>query len=57
MKKLRGEKTGGDVPYGYDAYIKDYVRRNAKQVPLYALTENKQEQRRIRKMKNTKIPA
>jgi len=44
MKKLRGEKTGGDVPYGYDAYIKDYVRRNAKQVPLYALTEKKQEQ-------------
>jgi site-specific DNA recombinase len=51
MKKIRGEKTGGDVPYGYDAYIKDYVKRNAKKVPLYALTENKQEQRRIRKMK------
>jgi DNA invertase Pin-like site-specific DNA recombinase len=51
MKKIRGEKTGGDVPYGYDAYIKDYLKRNAKKVPLYALTENKQEQRRIRKMK------
>lgn len=51
MKKLRGEKTGGDVPYGYDVYVKDYVKRNAKKVPLYALTENKQEQRRIKKMK------
>jgi site-specific DNA recombinase len=51
MKKLRGEKTGGNVPYGYDSYIKEYVKRDSKNVPLYALTENKQEQRRIRKMK------
>jgi site-specific DNA recombinase len=51
MKKLRGEKTGGHVPYGYDSYIKEYVKRDGKQVPLYALAENKQEQRRIRKMK------
>ena len=51
MKKVRGEKTGGNVPYGYDAYVKGYVKRNAKKVPLYALTENEQEQRRIRKMK------
>jgi site-specific DNA recombinase len=51
MKKLRGEKTGGNVPYGYDSYIKDYVKRDGKEVPLYALNENKQEQRRIRKMK------
>ena len=51
MKKLRGEKTGGHVPYGYYSYIKEYVKRDSKQVPLYALKENKQEQRRIRKMK------
>ena len=51
MKKLRGEKTGGHTPYGYDSYIKKYVKRDSKQVPLYALKENKQEQRRIRKMK------
>jgi site-specific DNA recombinase len=51
MKKLRGEKTGGHVPYGYDSYIKEYVKRDYKTVPLYALKENKQEQRRIRKMK------
>jgi hypothetical protein len=51
MKRLRGEKTGGNVPYGYDSYIKGYVKRDSKKVPLYALKENKQEQRRIRKMK------
>lgn len=51
MKKLRGEKTGGNVPYGYDSYIKKYVKRDSKNVPLYALMENKQEQRRIRRMK------
>ena len=47
MKKLRGEKTGGNVPYGYNSYIKKYVKRDSKKVPLYALKENKQEQRRI----------
>jgi len=51
MKKLRKEKTGGHVPYGYDSFIKEYEKRDGKQVPLYALKENKQEQRRIRKMK------
>jgi site-specific DNA recombinase len=51
MKKLRGEKTGGHVPYGYNSYIKEYVKRDGKRIPTYALKENKQEQRRIRKMK------
>ena len=51
MKKLRGDKTGGHVPYGYDSSVKEYVKRDGKQVPIYALKENKQEQRRIRKMK------
>ena len=51
MKKLRGEKTGGHVPYGYDSYIKEYVKRDGKQVPIHGLKKNKQEQRRIRKTK------